>query len=261
MYIQSATKEFINDLISSGKREDGRALDQYREIKLTKGVIENAEGSAMALFGNTKVLAGVKIGIGEPMKDKPNEGNIMTSAELLPMASAEYEMGPPSPDAIEVARVIDRGIRAAGMIDTSSLFIEKDKVWEIFIDVYVLNYDGNLFDAGTTAAVTALLSARMPKLEGESVVREGLNSKLKTNNTVTSCTFAKAANKIFIDPDANEEEFMDTRITIANDGKEIRAMQKGLWGGMTAKELEYATDLSFEKHKELKSIINKTLGE
>jgi exosome complex component RRP42 len=261
MYIQSATKEFIQELIANNKREFGRTLNEYRNIEIKKGVIEHAEGSAQVTFGNTKVLAGVKITVGEPMHDKPNEGNLITGAELLPMASAEYEMGPPSPEAIEVARVIDRGIRAAGIIDTAALFIEEGKVWDIFVDIYVLNYDGNLFDAGTMAATVALLSARMPKLEGDKVISEGVTDKLKTNGIITSCTFAKASGKIFIDPDGNEEKFMDSRITIANDGKEIRAMQKGLAGGFTLPELNEAVEISFEKHNELKSLMERALGE
>ncbi len=261
MRIPSATKEFISDLIANNKREFGRALDEYREMEITKNVIPHAEGSAQVVLGNTKVLCGVKITVGEPMHDKPNEGNLITSAELLPMASEDYETGPPSPEAVEIARVIDRGIRAAGIIDTAALFIEEGKVWDVFVDIYVINYDGNLFDAGTIAATVALLSARMPKLEGEKVISEGIKDKLKTNGIITSCTFAKVANKVFIDPDGNEEMFMDARVTIANDGKEIRAMQKGLRGGFTLQELTAAVAMSFEKHNELKSLMEKTLGE
>ena len=261
MYIPSATKEFISDLIASNKREFGRTLNEYRNIKIEKNVIEHAEGSAQVTIGNTKVLAGVKITVGEPMHDKPNEGNLITSAELLPMASSDYEMGPPSPDAIEIARVIDRGIRAAGIIDTAALFIEEGKVWDVFVDIYVLNYDGNLFDAGTIAATVALLSARMPKLEGEKVISEGIKDKLKTNGIITSCTFAKAAGKVFIDPDANEETFMDARITMATDGKELRAMQKGLRGSFTLQELNNAVSMAFEKYNDLKALMEKALGE
>jgi exosome complex component RRP42 len=252
MQIRTVTEDYIKDLLDKGIREDGRELTSYRNISIRKGVIPSAEGSAEVMLGNTKVLAGVKLGIGEPMPDKPEEGNLMTNAELLPIASESYETGPPSPESIELARVVDRGIRAANVVDPKSLFIEKDKVWSLFVDVYILNYDGNLFDAGTLAAVSALATARMPKYENEVVIREGNLGKLRTENIVTSCTFAKIGKKLILDPDSNEEEFMNGRITIANDENSIRAMQKGLSGSFSPKELESLMDVTFDKSKELR---------
>ena len=195
------------------------------------------------------------------MQDKPNEGALATSAELLPLASPVYEMGPPSPEAIELARVVDRGIRAAEVVDMDALFIEKDKVWNVYTDIYILNYDGNLFDASTLAATTALLSARMPRLEGDEVLREGALEKLKTKNIVSSCTFAKLKAKLLLDSNAAEESIMDARVTIANDERVVRAMQKGLSGSISFKDLEQMEDVAFEKSKELRSSIAKALGE
>ncbi|MHB1829955.1 MAG: exosome complex protein Rrp42 [Candidatus Micrarchaeaceae archaeon] len=255
MKIQTITEDYIKDLLAQDTREDGRSLLDYRPISLKTKVIPNAEGSAQVTIGNTKVLAGIKIVVGSPMPDKPNEGNLITSAELLPIASEHFEMGPPSPDAIELSRVIDRGIRASGMIDTKSLFIEEEKVWDLFIDVYTLNYDGNLFDAGTLAAVAALSTCRMPKYEDKKVIREGNIGMLKVSNPVTSCTFAKIADQIILDPDSNEEEFMSSRLTIANDENLVRAMQKGVSGSFSPKEIENLIDTTFDKSKELRKLI------
>ncbi len=155
-----------------------------------------------------------------------------------------------------MARVVDRGIRAAGIIDMPSLFIEKDKVWSVFIDIYILNYDGNLFDASTLAAVSALASTRMPKYEKEEVIRTGKLENLKIGNLVTSCTYAKLGDKLILDPNGSEESVMDTRITIANDEKCIRAMQKGLSGAFLQEEINQLIDKSFEKSKELRDLIN-----
>ncbi len=50
------------------------------------------------------------------------------------------------------------------MIDVSSLVIKEGKfVYAVFVDVNVLNVDGNLFDATSYAVVSALLTAKMPK--------------------------------------------------------------------------------------------------
>lgn len=259
--MRAENEEYILEMLGKGMREHDRSNFQYRDIKVSINTIPNAEGSAMVDIGNTKVLAGVKIDVGAPLPDKPEEGALMTGAELLPLASADYETGPPSPDAIEFARVVDRGIRAAEVIDLDALFIDKEKVWTTFVDIYVLNYDGNLFDAGTLAATAALLSARMPKYEDEKVIREGKLGRLKTKGVVTSCTFAKIGNKMLLDPNANEENIMDSRLTIANDAEVVRAMQKGMRGSFTFNELKELVDVSFDNSKRLREIVKKAVGE
>ncbi|MGC8623086.1 MAG: exosome complex protein Rrp42 [Candidatus Micrarchaeia archaeon] len=256
-YIDIVKNEYIKEILHKGIRDDGRKFMQYRSIRASVGTIPNAEGSAEVNIGNTKVLAGIKIDVDTPMPDKPEEGNLIVSAELLPLASPDYDIGPPSPAAIELARVVDRGIRAANILDTQSLFIEKDKVWSVFIDIYVLNYDGNLFDASTLSAVAALLHTRQPKYEEEKVIREGTLPKLKTNGMVTSCTFGKINGNILLDPDGSEESIMDTRLTIANDeNNNIKAMQKGLHGTFSIKEVESMIDTTFEKSKDLRSVLS-----
>ena len=92
MQIRTVTEEYIKDLLMKGQERTEGSPCHYREITIKTGVIPNAEGSAMVNFGNTKVLCGVKIGVGEPMPDKPDEGNLITGAELLPMASESYEI-------------------------------------------------------------------------------------------------------------------------------------------------------------------------
>ncbi|MEM0087251.1 MAG: hypothetical protein QXU16_03240, partial [Candidatus Micrarchaeaceae archaeon] len=87
--------EYIRELLNKNSREDSRKFDEYRNIRITPGVIEHAEGSAQVDLGFTKVLAGVKLDVDTPMPDKPDEGNLIVSAELLPLASTEFEAGPP----------------------------------------------------------------------------------------------------------------------------------------------------------------------
>ena len=130
------------------------------------------------------------------MTDTPDQGNMTVAAELLPLASSKYETGPPTAEAIELSRVTDRGIRAGSCIDLKSLFIEPEKAWGVYIDVYVLNYGGNLFDACEIAAMTALTNAVMPNYEDGKVMRDNRTKKLKIDNIVTSTTFAKIGGKM-----------------------------------------------------------------
>ena len=119
----------------------------------------------------------------------------------------------------------------------------------------MLNYDGNLFDAGEIAAMSALLNTKVPAYEDEKVVREKREKPLKINNVVTSATFAKINSGMVLDPSGNEAGAASARLTVATDGGAIRAMQKGLWGSFTKKEIEEMAEVAMQKHAELKKHI------
>ncbi|MGM0770141.1 MAG: exosome complex protein Rrp42, partial [Halobacteriota archaeon] len=156
-------KDYIFNLALKGEREDGRAFDEIRDIRLETNVIDKAEGSAMVYMGDTQVLVGVKLQVGTPFPDSADQGVIITSMELNPIASPDFEAGPPRPNAIEMARVVDRGIRESGAIDLNKLCItEGEEVWMVFIDVHVLNDSGNLLDAASLGAISALMTATVP---------------------------------------------------------------------------------------------------
>lgn len=108
----SESKKYIQSLLQKDLREDGRKTDQYRYIEVEYGVsAKSAEGSARVKIGNTEVVAGIKMEVGEPFPDKPDQGTIIVNVELLPLSSPEFESGPPDVDSIELSRVVDRGIR------------------------------------------------------------------------------------------------------------------------------------------------------
>ncbi|MGC8651726.1 MAG: exosome complex protein Rrp42 [Candidatus Micrarchaeia archaeon] len=247
--------KYIKELLAKGKREDGRGMNDFRSIRIANNIIETAEGSTQVDLGSTRVLVGVKLEVDEPMADTPEEGNLVVSSELLPLASADYEPGPPSPEAIELARVVDRGIRAGNCVNMENLFIEEGKAWFIYADVYVLNYDGNLIDASTIAVMSALMHTRMPKYEDGKIVREESTGNLKIDNVVTSATFGKVNGSMLLDTTKNEENAADARLTIATDDDYVRAMQKGMSGSITTDEVLQLADLAFEKHKEIKSYL------
>ena len=104
-------KNHIVKGLNKGVRLDGRKTEDYREVELEYGVSKTAEGSAKVKIGDTEVIAGAKLLVGTPYPDAPDTGTLMVNAELLPLSSPRFESGPPSIEAIELARVVDRGIR------------------------------------------------------------------------------------------------------------------------------------------------------
>jgi len=156
-------RDYLANLAEQGKRADGRRFDEYRNIEIETNIISKAEGSARVKIGNTQVIAGIKMDAGEPYSDSPESGVMTTAAELIPLASPDFESGPPRENAIELARVVDRGIRESEVIELDKLCIEPgEKVWIVFIDIHIIDYDGNLFDAASLAALAALMTTKVP---------------------------------------------------------------------------------------------------
>jgi exosome complex component RRP42 len=246
----------IEKMIEKAKRLDGRALGDYREIKIEQGLIEKAEGSARVLLGKTEVLVGTKVETGTPFPDTPNNGVLTVNAELVPLASPTFEPGPPDENSIELARIVDRGIRESEAIDTEKLCIEPGKkVFVVFVDVYVLNHDGNLIDASALAAVSALMNTKMPNYEvkdGEVVIKQGYTQLPMKSHPIT-VTLGKINGKLIVDPWLEEEQVMDSRLTMAfNEEGNICAIQKGGAGYFTQKQILEGMKLAREKAAELR---------
>lgn len=252
----------IAQLISLGKRLDGRGLTDYREIHVETGIIERAEGSARVLLGKTEVMVGVKIEVGEPFSDVPNEGVLTVNAELVPLASPTFEAGPPDENSIELARVVDRGIRESKAIDLEKLcLVPGKKTFVVFVDVYVLNHDGNLIDASAMASLAALLNTKLFNYEledGEVKIKPGY-TQLPMRNRPIAVTFAKIKDKLIADPSLEEEQVMDARLTITmeKDGK-ICAIQKGESGYFTIEQILEAAKTAQKKTGELRKIVVKS---
>ena len=249
----------VVDLITKGKRVDERGPLDYRPTTIMLGVIEKANGSAQVYLGKTKVLAGVKIQPGTPFADTPDEGILTVNAEFVPLASPTFEAGPPDENSIELARVVDRGIRESKAIDLKKLCIEPGKkVFMIFVDIYVLDHDGNLIDAAAMAALGALVNAKMHafKVEkGEPVYLEEI-IPVPMQNYPVSITTVKVDSATVLDPCLEEEQVMSCRLTVTT-GKDdnICAMQKGGLGFLSPDEIKQIVSTSISKAKDLREKI------
>ena len=224
-------KDYIYNLILKGERADGRTFDQYREISVEKDLIRKAEGSALVKLGKSQVLVGIKMQPGEPFPDAPNRGVIITNAELVPLASPTFEPGPPNETGIELARVVDRGVRESKAVDLEALCITPGKqVWIIFIDVHILDDCGNILDAASLGAIAALLTTKVP------ASRFGLGEDypLPVKDIPIATTAIEFSDVLMFDPDSDEESIANTKLTVITtaDGN-ICGMQKSGVGVLT----------------------------
>jgi exosome complex component RRP42 len=254
--VEHLRKQQMWESISKGKRLDGRDLDQIRPIEIEVGLIKKANGSARVKLGNTEVVAGVKVETGEPFEGLENKGALILSAEVLPTASPYVEPGPPDEETVELARVVDRGIRESEMLDLTKLvLISGEIVYVIFVDCSVINADGNLFDATSYAVVSALLDSKLPVFEirDRKVFDTGEKQDPPITTLPVSITAVRIGDSIVLDPTAEEEACMDSRITITtNSDHNLAAIQKGSTGAFTVDQLKRAAATARIKGEEIR---------
>ncbi|MBW3003414.1 exosome complex protein Rrp42 [Candidatus Woesearchaeota archaeon] len=252
-------KDYTLRLLQKGIRLDGRKLDEYRQPVLVEyGAAGNAEGSARVKIGETEVLAGIKLELGVPYPDTADQGALMVGVELLPMSNPEFEPGPPGIQSIELARVVDRGIRESHAIDMKKLCITPgEKCWVVVIDICPINDAGNLFDACALATLAALRDTVFPEVkDGVIVPKSKTKEKLPVVEDTLECTVYKIGQYFIVDPVTEEEQIYDGRLTIAMkaDGT-VCALQKGGEEGLSIDDISSMIEVAGEKIKMLREAL------
>jgi len=257
------TGDRIKQYLEEGKRFDGRKLDEFRNIVIEKDVSNQAEGSVRVKLGKTEVIVGIKMNVGEPYADSPNKGNLMVTAELLPLSSDRFEYGPPRFPAIELGRLTDRFIRESDFIDFEKLCIKKgEKVWSVFIDIYSINHDGNLLDAAGIGAVAALMNAKMPEYDKkEEKVLFGKFTKTSIplkKGVIIPTTIYKIGKNMVVDPTLEEEDISNARVTVgATESGVINSMQKGGLDTISIEEMSEILEISEKVRKQIALALGK----
>jgi exosome complex component RRP42 len=249
-------KKYLESLIEAGKRIDGRRLDEFRKVEIDVGKVKTAEGSAFVKIGETQVVAGIKMELTEPYKDLPNEGVLKVNVEFSPLASPEFGVES-NEEAVELARIVDRGIRESGAIELEKICLEPGvKVWGVFIDITILNHQGNLLDASALASTAALLNTKIPKLEGEKIIRGEFERQLPVIFKPITITVCKLGNNFFVDPSYEEEEIVESKLSFGiRDDDKVCAIQKFGSKELEFKDIEIALDLALNKSKELRKLL------
>ena len=139
-------------------RSGGRAADQLRPVRITRGFTIHAEGSVLIEFGNTRVLctASVEEKV-PPHKRGSGEGWVTAEYGMLPRAThtrsdREAARGKQSGRTQEIQRLIGRSLRAV---------FDLKKLGErtIVLDCDVLQADGGTRTAAITGAFVAAQDA------------------------------------------------------------------------------------------------------
>src|ERR1700746_1438422 len=139
-------------------RPDGRSPDQLREIRMTRGWLEHAEGSVLVEFGGTRVLCAASATEDVPRwRRGGGQGWVDAEDEMMPRPTntrgdRESVKGRPGGRTHEISRLVGRSLRAC--IDPKALGENS-----IIIDCDVLQADGGTRTAAITGGYVALADA------------------------------------------------------------------------------------------------------
>ena len=139
-------------------RIDGRQADQLREVRITRGWLDHAEGSVLVEFGKTRVLVAASVTVGVPgWRRDTGLGWVAAEYSMLPRAThsrsdRESVRGRIGGRTHEISRLVGRSLRA--VVDYSALGENT-----IVLDCDVLQADGGTRTAAITGAYVALADA------------------------------------------------------------------------------------------------------
>lgn len=199
-------------------RNDGRANDQLRDIRIVKDYIIYPEGSVLIEYGNTKVICNATISDGVPPFLKgTNTGWITAEYSMLPRAThtrtqRESQKGKLSGRTQEISRLIGRSLRSA--IDLN-LIGERT----ITLDCDVIQADGGTRTASITGSFIALYIAC------QKLVKElGIENPMKS--FVAAVSLGVVDGELLLDLNYEEDSNAEVDMNlVANDKLEIIEIQ------------------------------------
>uniref|UniRef100_A0A8B9WQ56 Exosome complex component RRP45 n=1 Tax=Bos mutus grunniens TaxID=30521 RepID=A0A8B9WQ56_BOSMU len=209
-----------------------RQTYDYRNIKISFGT---DYGCCIVELGKTRVLGQVSCELVSPKLNRATEGILFFNLELSQMAAPAFEPGRQSDLLVKLNRLLERCLRNSKCIDTESLcVVAGEKVWQIRVDLHLLNHDGNIIDAASIAAIVALCHFRRPdvSVQGDEVTlytleeRDPVPLSIHHMPICVSFAFFQQGTYLLVDPSEREERVMDGLLVIAmNKHREICTIQ------------------------------------
>lgn len=224
-------------IAEDGTRIDGRKPDEIRPVKITVGVLKNANGSALVEYGRTKVIAAV-YGPREAVPrhiSMPDRAVLRVRYHMAPFSTEERKSPAPTRREIELSKVIREGLE-------SVVFTQLFPRTGIDIFIEVLQADGGTRTAGLTAASLALADAGIPM-----------------KDLVIGVAVGKVNGVLVVDINEAEDEHgeADLPIGIAPNLGEIVLFQ--LNGVLTRDEMKTALDMAFRACEQIYRVAKEAL--
>lgn len=252
------TKEIVieEDLRSVKYREDGRAENQLRKIKITRDFNLYAEGSVLIEFGNTKVICTASVSEKVPPFLKgQGKGWITAEYSMIPRATGERTQresakGKLSGRTMEIQRLIGRALRTA---------VDLDKLGErtVTIDCDVIQADGGTRTTSISGGYIALALA-MKKLVDTGVLKE---SPIISNVAAISVGIVGGTPMLDLKYSEDSAAEVDMNVVMNGDGRFVEVQGTGEEATYTRTELNQLLDLAEAGINEIIELQNQIIGE
>jgi ribonuclease PH len=206
-------------------RQNGRGMNQLREVSLTTGVNPYAEGSCLIKFGFTEVLctASVQDKVPQWLKGK-GQGWVTAEYGMLPRATGdrkdrEATRGKQEGRTLEIQRLVGRSLRSVCNLAALDGFT----VW---LDCDVLVADGGTRTASITGAYVALALAlkEMAKLKK---LKAPLESVLTDQVAAISCGVTSAGPVLDMDYAEDSSTIADGNFVMSSKGGWVEVQVTG----------------------------------
>ncbi|XP_054680983.1 exosome complex component RRP45 [Grus americana] len=264
--LSNCERRFILRAIEERKRLDGRQCYDYRNVRISFGA---DYGCCIVELGKTRILAQVSCELVPPKPNRPTEGILFFNLELSPMAAPGFEPGRQPELLVKLNRLIERCLRNSKCIDTESLcVVAGEKVWQIRLDLHLLNHDGNIIDAASIAGIVALCHFRRPdvSVQGEEVTvytpeeRDPVPLSIHHMPICVSFAFFQQGTYLLVDPSEREESVMDGLLVIAmNKHREICTIQSSGGIMLVKDQVLRCSKITAVKVAEITELIQKAL--
>ena len=236
-------------------RTDGRALDQLRDVKITRSWLDHAEGSVLIEAGKTRVLVAASVEQGVPRWRKGSGlGWVTAEYSMLPRATntrsqREATKGRIGGRTHEISRLIGRSLRA--VIDYKALGENT-----IMIDCDVLQADGGTRTASITGAYVALHDAVSWLRERNRLIGEPLT------DSVAAISVGIVNGTPMLDLNYDEDSTADTdmNVVMSGDGRFIEVQGTAETTPFDRRVLNELLDLAAKGTAELRDLQFAALG-
>jgi len=230
--VSIAEYDFVIKALSESLRLDERGVYDYRDVRVK---FLMTRGGCIVSLGETQVCAQASADIVKPKDSRPNEGLLKINLELSPMAAQHFEANKQSDQSVELNRLLERNIKQSRCLDVESLCIRAgEKVWQIRVDLNVLNHDGNILDCANMALIASLAHFKLPEVSvtGDEIKiysfeeRDPISLTILHMPLTVTFGFFDQGKYLLIDPTELEEKCMDGKLVIGmNKHRELSTMQ------------------------------------
>lgn len=237
-------------------REDGRKLEQEREIKIIKNVNMYAEGSVLIEAGNTKVICTASVSDKVPQFLRGSgKGWVTAEYSMLPRATSERNTreaakGKLGGRTVEIQRLIGRALRAS---------IDLEKLGErlIIVDCDVIQADGGTRTTSITGGFVALALAVKKLIDEEILIENPIISN------VAAISVGRVNGELMSDLKYSEDFLaeVDMNIIMNKNGEFIEVQGTGEESTYTRKELNSLLDLAENSINRIIQLQDKIIGE